>query len=795
VTAWMLYCVTWSTCLSVAAILSERLLLAARAPVRWIWFAAIAASILGPVTQHALRRPSVSGEGVVVSESSAQRSAAVDAVARLDLATDETDSLGPGANADRGISGAGVQAVEADWLSENDLTSRASFAGVVRRFVADSLSRVASLDLWAGRLWGASSSLAALNLIGALAVLTWMRRRWERRTVLGTRVLVSERTGPAVLGVIHPEIVLPHWVMALRSRSLALLLTHEREHSRAGDSRLLGVAELAWITMPWNLALWWQIRRLHSAVELDCDARVLGDANAIEYGQLLLEVARRNTSGRVIGAPAFAGRAVQLERRIEALAKRTGRSRRFAWAGVCAIALAVLGIGWVTPRPPHAPPPIASVSSTVPSEQSCAGATSPSGETQMRWNGLLLLGALAGCNAGDAVPAGVNAAVPGKPKGSGTTSIATTAVPSAIAPAVTRAAVQRDCSDGICTVKAEEPAPTLEFDDVFEIVGKLVLEEKGQVVNQRPGYTADPQGGLLLHESSQNQFRRYDAAGRLIWNFGRSGQGPEEFSLATSITRVSENQVFAVQRHRKGVLWNELTGKVDRVITNPEMATMLGVRHLGGDRVLLAGMAVGDANPILHVLDLASGKVTASFFRPYLSSSVAHEVAIGMMSARAEVRADTIAVMLPYNDSLYVLDSSGALREKIILPSSRFRTPTGSWESFGKVRSDWIRHIDFIWKIYWLPSGDFIVAYSRTIESVTSEEFNRGMRSELESSMVGIRRDGSGMFEIIDYAPKFEPIAAEGSWFKGVDAAGNFYFRDPESILPNHLIVARLKVR
>ena len=71
--------------------------------------------------------------------------------------------------------------------------------------------------------------------------------------------------------------------------------------------------------MPWNPALWWLVRRLCLAVELDCDNRVvkaLGDAPA--YGELLLKVAQAANRGPRL-QPAFLGGMGSLERRLTAL--------------------------------------------------------------------------------------------------------------------------------------------------------------------------------------------------------------------------------------------------------------------------------------------------------------------------------------------------------------------------------------------------------------------------------------------------------------------------------------------
>ena len=111
-------------------------------------------------------------------------------------------------------------------------------------------------------------------------------------------------------------------------------------------------AHFALIAMPWNVALWWQLMRLRVAVELDCDARVLRDADARSYGDLLLEVARPRRRLMLMGATAFAERASQLERRIRAIGRRRAHASRIARLGVAGIGVVVVTAAWVAPRPP-----------------------------------------------------------------------------------------------------------------------------------------------------------------------------------------------------------------------------------------------------------------------------------------------------------------------------------------------------------------------------------------------------------------------------------------------------------
>jgi beta-lactamase regulating signal transducer with metallopeptidase domain len=213
---------------------------------------------------------------------------------------------------------------------------------------------IARVDQPLAVAWSVLSTLAGVHVLGGLAALAVMRRRWRERDVLGVRVLVSERTGPALLGAIAPAIVVPEWTLAMDDSRLALVLRHELEHRHAGDGRLLAIAQLALVAMPWNLGLWWQLARLRAAVEMDCDARVLRDADPRTYGTLLLDLVQPTRGLDLLGVRAFADRAAQLDRRIRAMTER-GRVLRGARVLASCVALAATAIAWVAPRPAAQP--------------------------------------------------------------------------------------------------------------------------------------------------------------------------------------------------------------------------------------------------------------------------------------------------------------------------------------------------------------------------------------------------------------------------------------------------------
>jgi TonB family protein len=190
--------------------------------------------------------------------------------------------------------------------------------------------------------WVLASTGLLLAGCALLLSLRLRRRGWRPATVAGVPVLVSAATGPAVVGFVRGRIVLPAWALEWDEERQRMMVEHEREHLRARDPLLLLLGLAAVAAVPWNAALWWQLRRLRLAMEVDCDARVLRrrvDVRA--YGLLLLDVGRLASAGHVptlalTEPPSF------LERRIRTMTDRTlERSFRRAAlpAAVCVGAL------------------------------------------------------------------------------------------------------------------------------------------------------------------------------------------------------------------------------------------------------------------------------------------------------------------------------------------------------------------------------------------------------------------------------------------------------------------------
>ena len=223
-------------------------------------------------------------------------------------------------------------------------------------------AQAAGVDELLFLLWLAGTTLCVTVLMISAWRVARMQRTWRESVLAGVPVFVSHDVGPAVIGLVHHGIVVPAWVETLGADEQRTVMTHEREHVRAGDPLLLWGATLLVAFMPWNVALWYGLRRLRHAIEIDCDARVLRSRpDARAYCTLLLDVGERTLAG-VAPVAALAEPATLLERRIEVMMEPLRVRRRGVIASATG-ALALVAAACFTPRPQVAP--VARVSAIV----------------------------------------------------------------------------------------------------------------------------------------------------------------------------------------------------------------------------------------------------------------------------------------------------------------------------------------------------------------------------------------------------------------------------------------------
>jgi TonB family protein len=288
IASWMIYAALVGALMTLAATALDRVAVARQRPTRMIWFAALVLSIAWPV-----------GRGI----------------ARM---TPERASR--------------VQFIPFTITVQSPAMT--SHASVLSRAAIDR----ALLFVWCGL-----SALLLLRLVRGLVTLRRTSTTWTRAEIDGTAVRLSSNVGPAVVGLRSMDVVLPEWILSLDQPLRAIVLRHEEEHRSARDPYLLFGAALAVALMPWNLALWFQTKRLRLAIELDCDARVLRAHPSTErYGLLMLTIAQRRSVAPTLFAPMLTEPTTQLERRIIAMRTRTRRLARVTVFGGSVIAIGVL---------------------------------------------------------------------------------------------------------------------------------------------------------------------------------------------------------------------------------------------------------------------------------------------------------------------------------------------------------------------------------------------------------------------------------------------------------------------
>jgi hypothetical protein len=155
-----------------------------------------------------------------------------------------------------------------------------------------------------------------------------------------------------VVGIVRPRIVIPQWLLHEEAPMQAIVIAHEQEHLRAQDIRVLGGALLTAVLLPWNLPLWWQLRRLRFAIEVDCDARVLrAGQSPPPYSAVLLSVATHRVPLRAT-ATGLSESGSSLERRIRIMHTPRRQRWRLAAAVLAFCSAASIGVAANVTTPP-----------------------------------------------------------------------------------------------------------------------------------------------------------------------------------------------------------------------------------------------------------------------------------------------------------------------------------------------------------------------------------------------------------------------------------------------------------
>jgi bla regulator protein blaR1 len=274
---WIIYAVSVSAVLSAAALIAEHSARGRRSPSRWIWLLAIVASLAIPA-------------------------------AMTSISIDTPTKLSP--------------SLPRKVITLHEITSKYLSPAVWVENHDSGSPTFQHFQFHAKDVWYGTSILMILVLLGSAMHLQWRKRQWTAASVFGTSVYLSTDVGPAVVGLLRPRIVFPVWLLDSPREQQAAVIAHETSHIDARDPTLLTIALCLIALMPWNLPLWWQLRRLRCAIEVDCDARVLKAGYKVAvYGETLIAVGERQS--RYIGSVAGMSESRSfLERRLKLMLRK-----------------------------------------------------------------------------------------------------------------------------------------------------------------------------------------------------------------------------------------------------------------------------------------------------------------------------------------------------------------------------------------------------------------------------------------------------------------------------------------
>jgi TonB family protein len=297
--AWMLYSVAVGVLLALSAWLLEWTIGRHRGPRRWVWALALLLGVGLPIIPLTRKGPAFSDRPTAgsVFETSPQTALEVEILSSYPAPT---------------------------LFRWRELPVVEGFSRALQRGLLTATRTLDPGQRWSRTLalgWVGGSLLTLLLFLVGRMRLARSQRAWIPAQILGRDVLVAPTHGPAVVGLWSPQIVLPAQYRELPMADLRMILDHEEEHLKARDPLLLAAGVIPLVLFPWNLALWWSFLRMRTALEVDCDRRVLRRGiGPSAYGGLLVRIGASSAPPR-LPMLSLAGLPSSLERRLKAMTR------------------------------------------------------------------------------------------------------------------------------------------------------------------------------------------------------------------------------------------------------------------------------------------------------------------------------------------------------------------------------------------------------------------------------------------------------------------------------------------
>jgi len=308
------------------------------------------------------------------------------------------------------------------------------------------------------------------------------------------------------------------------------------------------------------------------------------------------------------------------------------------------------------------------------------------------------------------------------------------------------------------------------FRELFDVVDSVVLEEAANVVTLFPSMFMDEQGGFLVAESLENQVREYSASGRLVQLYGSGGSKADSIRAPAEVARRSNGDIVVANGAGYLTIIPADSAAAVRYVATPARA-LTGLSIVSETDVLLVGSYAPYPAPLLHVWDAATGAVKGSFFS--LPKGQHPSVAQTFGFVKALSRNGRVVVMHALSDSLYVFSVEGVPLARIGVQIENYKAPTGPLPRLAsrQERQEWAERYTFVSRLFWRDNEKVIVQWSR------------GGRNRTTYGLVAVDLHNQRQWSLSS-TPRLLGIRE-----------GRFFFQDPESSMPNRIVIAVQKER
>lgn len=223
----------------------------------------------------------------------------------------------------------------------------------------------------------------------------------------------------------------------------------------------------------------------------------------------------------------------------------------------------------------------------------------------------------------------------------------------------------------------------------------------------------EPSGGFIVADAGQAQVRTYSDSAKPVWVAGRRGEGPGEFQQVKSAVRTSREDVVALDNTGRITVFDP-SGKV-RNTASTGLSPAYNSWLINDTTLLISGRFPGDSgSPLLHVWDLTTHRIVRSFFTvPPHDRRFDEAYRFSGWANAALLGGDSLAVVFPLADTLYLYRTDGTEIDKLKLPLDNFRRlrEAGPRNDSPEATVEWRNSYTRLSQVMRSPDGSLYIQY------------------------------------------------------------------------------------